>query len=171
MTSPAGYRRLGGGVPDMAARLWAAMRLRRDAWTVGDVVAASGASPRYARRYVAALRAAGMIDVVEEATCAGGHGMRAASYCLTSQAQRQALPPQLVGQDGDCAVRTRYSDMSGADLAAARHALGMTVRSLAEMIGYRDSRTVRRLEKGDQPIPHEVAAKVRTALRSMSPGR
>jgi len=159
MTSHPGYRRYGGGAGDRLAALWGAIRRRRSSWTVDDV--RGDVSARYARRIVAALAGAGWVARVEDAERVEAGRYAAARYVTR---RRDRDPPRLVGVGGAGGVEARQSDMDGAELQAARHALGLTVRGLAEAVGYRDARTVRRMMVGDQPVPPAIAERVRALL-------
>lgn len=117
-----GSLRLGGAPGAAATRLWTAMRETAAPWTADDIAATGDVSVHYARRTIAALRAAGLIETVDEAGHGGrGRGPIAATYPLTAPARRQHQPPQLAnrGPDGSHAVHLRDSDMTGDDLLAA----------------------------------------------------
>lgn len=47
--------------------------------------------------------------------------------------------------------------MTPADLKSARYALGLSARGMADALGYRSPSHIRRLERGDTPIPQTVA--------------
>lgn len=45
------------------------------------------------------------------------------------------------------------------DIKAARHALGLSLRGLADALGYADRQTIRRYENGSRPVsPRYLAA-------------
>ena len=155
MTSPAGYRRVGGGDPPVASRLWQAMRAASAPWTVAELAAAAGASVNYAKHYVAALRRSRHVEIVEPARHRPEPGMSPATYRLVRDTGPR--PPQRIGRDRRAATRERNSPVPGSALAAARAKLGWPKIRMARHLGYRDERAVTRLEAAET-LPATVVA-------------
>lgn len=140
----------------IADKLWAAMRDNEKWWSVNDISIETGASGRYTRRYVRALKEAGYIEASDEAK-----RFQSTYYKLIRDTGETA--PILRGRDGSLAVYDpNLSDMTGQELEQLRNGLNLTLREFADIIGVRDPRTVRRYEQMDH-VPPQVASAARTA--------
>lgn len=141
----------------IADRLWSAMRDTQKWWSVNDISLETGASGRYTRRYVRALKDAGYIEASDEAK-----RFHSTYYKLIKDTGKTA--PILRGRDGSLAVYDpNLSDMTGAELENIRCKLDLTLREFADIIGVRDPRTVRRYETM-QHVPPQVAQVAKDAL-------
>jgi hypothetical protein len=146
----------------IADRLWSAMRGARMPWTVADLVAMTGASDRYARRYVMALREAGYLedrDPVRLSADGGVSGVYTArAYVMVSDTGPVA--PILVGRDGSWSVRDpQAGSLTGAELRDLRHRLGLSLAAMARATGLGSTRTLRRYEAMAR-VPEVYAARV-----------
>jgi len=140
----------------IADKLWAAMRGNEKWWSVNDISTETGASGRYTRRYVRALKEAGYVEASDEAK-----RFQSTYYKLIKDTGETA--PILRGRDGSLAVYDpNLSDMTGEELEQIRSQLNMTLREFADIIGVRDPRTVRRYETMDH-VPPQVAEIARKA--------
>lgn len=140
----------------IADKLWAAMRDNAKWWSVNDISSETGASGRYTRRYVRALKEAGYIEASDEAK-----RFQSTYYKLIKDTGMTA--PILRGRDGSLAVYDpNLSDMTGNELEQIRGSLNMTLREFADIIGVRDPRTVRRYEQMEH-VPPQVAEIARKA--------
>ena len=140
----------------IADKLWAAMRENGKWWSVNDISTETGASGRYTRRYVRALKEAGYVEASDEAK-----RFQSTYYKLIKDTGQTA--PILRGRDGSLAVYDpNLSDMSGAQLEGIRAGLNLTLREFADIIGVKDPRTVRRYEQMDH-VPPQVAEAARSA--------
>ncbi len=140
----------------IADKLWAAMRENGKWWSVNDISLETGASGRYTRRYVRALKEAGYVEASDEAK-----RFQSTYYKLIKDTGHTA--PILRGRDGSLAVYDpNLSDMSGQELETIRSGLNLTLREFADIIGVRDPRTVRRYEQM-QHVPPQVAQAARDA--------
>ena len=140
----------------IADKLWAAMRGNEKWWSVNDISTETGASGRYTRRYVRALKEAGYVEASDEAK-----RFQSTYYKLIKDTGETA--PILRGRDGSLAVYDpNLSDMTGEELEQIRNQLNMTLREFADIIGVRDPRTVRRYETMDH-VPPQVADIARKA--------
>ncbi len=140
----------------IADKLWAAMRANGKWWSVNDISLETGASGRYTRRYVRALKEAGYIEASDEAK-----RFQSTYYKLIKDTGLTA--PILRGRDGSLAVYDpNLSDMSGSELETIRSELNLTLRDFADIIGVKDPRTVRRYEQMDY-VPPQVAKSARVA--------
>ncbi|GJM01737.1 MAG: hypothetical protein DHS20C08_02380 [Rhodomicrobium sp.] len=140
----------------IADKLWAAMRDNEKWWSVNDISIETGASGRYTRRYVRALKEAGYIEASDEAK-----RFQSTYYKLIRDTGETA--PILRGRDGSLAVYDpNLSDMTGQELEQLRNGLNLTLREFADIIGVRDPRTVRRYEQMEH-VPPQVASAARTA--------
>ncbi len=140
----------------IADKLWAAMRGNEKWWSVNDISTETGASGRYTRRYVRALKEAGYVEASDEAK-----RFQSTYYKLIKDTGETA--PILRGRDGSLAVYDpNLSDMTGGELEEIRSQLNMTLREFADIIGVRDPRTVRRYETMDH-VPPQVAEIARKA--------
>ncbi len=140
----------------IADKLWAAMRENEKWWSVNDISTETGASGRYTRRYVRALKEAGYVEASDEAK-----RFQSTYYKLIKDTGETA--PILRGRDGSLAVYDpNLSDMTGNELENIRGQLNMTLREFADIIGVRDPRTVRRYETMDH-VPPQVATTARKA--------
>ena len=140
----------------IADKLWAAMRETGKWWSVNDISLETGASGRYTRRYVRALKEAGYVEASDEAK-----RFQSTYYKLIKDTGQTA--PILRGRDGSLAVYDpNLSDMSGQELETIRSNLNLTLREFADIIGVRDPRTVRRYEQM-QHVPPQVAQAARDA--------
>jgi len=140
----------------IADKLWAAMRDNGKWWSVNDISTETGASGRYTRRYVRALKEAGYVEASDDAK-----RFQSTYYKLIKDTGETA--PILRGRDGSLAVYDpNLSDMSGGELEKLRSSLNLTLREFADIIGVRDPRTVRRYEAMDH-VPPQVANAAREA--------
>jgi len=143
----------------IADKLWEAMRENAKWWSVNDISLETGASGRYTRRYVRALKEAGYIQASDEAK-----RFQSTYYKLIKDTGQTA--PILRGRDGSLAVYDpNLSDMSGKELEEIRSTLNLTLREFADIIGVRDPRTVRRYEQM-QHVPPQVAQTARLAKQN-----
>lgn len=128
-------------------------------WSVNDISTETGASGRYTRRYVRALKEAGYIEASDEAK-----RFQSTYYKLIKDTGETA--PILRGRDGSLAVYDpNLSDMTGGELEELRSGLNLTLREFADIIGVRDPRTVRRYEAMEH-VPPQVAEAARKARSS-----
>ena len=119
----------------------------------------AGASGRYTRRYVRALKEAGYVEASDEAK-----RFHSTYYKLIKDTGDTA--PILRGRDGSLAVYDpNLSDMTGGELENIRTNLNLTLREFADIIGVRDPRTVRRYETMDH-VPPQVAKVARDATEA-----
>lgn len=143
----------------IADKLWEAMRENGKWWSVNDISTETGASGRYTRRYVRALKEAGYIEASDEAK-----RFQSTYYKLIKDTGETA--PILRGRDGSLAVYDpNLSDMTGGELEELRSGLNLTLREFADIIGVRDPRTVRRYEAMEH-VPPQVAEAARKARSS-----
>jgi len=169
MSARTGYQRATTRSTRHLDALWAEMRRRRKPWTAAQIAAATGVSGRHARRYARALARAGLIECVSPAATEGGR-YRAALYLAPAGAA--AMAPGTRRSDGASepeAVQP-MAVMTPAQFRAARQRLGLSARQMAEAIGYRDGRSVRRLETDPERGSHrivtaEIADRVRALLQ------
>ena len=142
----------------IADKLWEAMRANGKWWSVNDISVETGASGRYTRRYVRALKEAGYIEASDEAK-----RFQSTYYKLIKDTGETA--PILRGRDGSLAVYDpNLSDMTGKELEDIRSGLNLTLRDFADIIGVKDPRTVRRYEQMEN-VPPQVAEQARAAKR------
>ena len=145
----------------IADKLWTAMRENGKWWSVNDISTETGASGRYTRRYVRALKEAGYIQASDEAK-----RFQSTFYKLIKDTGETA--PILRGRDGNLAVYDpNLSDMTGKQLEEIRNGLNLTLREFADIVGVRDPRTVRRYEQMEY-VPPRVAETARQAQRRPS---
>ena len=134
----------------IADRLWLAMKDQRKWWSVTDISLEAGASGRYTRRYVRALKEAGYIKSSEEAK-----NFQSSYYKLIKNTGTTA--PILRGRDGNLALYDpNLSSMPGTKLKQIREQLDLSLRDFADLIGVRDPRTVKRYEEMKK-VPPSVA--------------
>lgn len=125
-------------------------------WSVNDISLETGASGRYTRRYVRALKEAGYVKASDEAK-----RFQSTYYKLIRDTGQTA--PILRGRDGSLAVYDpNLSDMTGRELETIRAGMNLTLREFADIIGVKDPRTVRRYEQMEH-VPPQVAEQARSA--------
>lgn len=136
---------------------WRWMRRRGAPWTIDDLVAATGGSPRLARHYVGRLAAAGILAHVD-GSGAGGIPRRWA----LAQDLGPVAPAMLGGTTGS-GIADLNGSWTGRQLEQIRRRHALTRAQVAEILGLRDPRTVARYEAG-RVVPAEIAQRLQAHL-------